>query len=117
MPKHSDAYPIPCDEWRLLREEIEKLDDPTDWYHTFGAALVSACLAALIALVTVIEADSGAGGLTMEAVTVMFIAGLTGIVGWVCLLFSRKRCKLMKVTAAGVLSKMNLIEKRYSQGR
>ena len=50
IPRSGQAYPIPCDEWALLRTKISKLTTEPVLFHTAGSLLIGASVSTLVTI-------------------------------------------------------------------
>lgn len=111
-PRSGKAYPIPCDEWELLKGKISKAAAEPWLFHTIGSALLGMALSALLPIVTnafQLPAQQRALDITW---LVLIITGFCGIV---CLLFSHKERQVHRERASDVAAQMQLIQQRYDQ--
>lgn len=111
-PKSGKAYPIPCDEWELLKGKISKATAEPWLSHTIGSALLGMALSALLPIVTSafqLPAQQRALDITW------LVLIITGVCGLVCLLFSHKERQVHRERASDVAAQMQLIQQRYDQ--
>lgn len=105
-PKTGKAYPILCEEWNYLKNNIRTITERPNVYHTIGSVLFGVCLSTVITIVT-------GSFVSPKLVIAWSVVAVTLIVGIVCLYFAREKRKLTEKKASDVLSQMELIEKRY----
>lgn len=111
-PKSDQAFPIPCNEWDVLRSQIEQLTIEPWLFHTLGSLLLGASLATFISVVTdTIPTKVGSNSVTV-AWAVVVTCGITGLA---CLYFSHKERQVHKSKAQLVLTQMKLIEERFER--
>jgi hypothetical protein len=110
-PKADQAFPIPCNEWDVLKEKIQALTTEPWFFHFSGSTLIGAALATLIAILTGSVAPTPDRSIVIAwAVTVV-----CGLVGTVCLIFANAERKAHKTKAADVSTQMKLIEQRFER--
>lgn len=112
-PKSDQAYPIPCEEWRLLKSKIQKLTTEPWVFHTVGSLLLGAALSA-IASILLQAFDSPEQQRALD--TAWSIFAVTGLCGVACLFFAHKERQMHRDRASEVVAQMDLIEKRYERG-
>lgn len=112
-PKNDKAFPIPCNEWYVVKRKIEGLSLEPWLFHSSGLLLVGAGLAELISIFTgAVKDSSEQPNVVLIAWALVFI--LMSI-GAACLFFANKERHLHKSKAIDVLTHMNLIEERYEK--
>jgi hypothetical protein len=111
QPKTGPAYPIPCDEWRLLKDQLSEVSGTPFVLHTLGSLLLGAALATAISIFTD-TIPAGEKGRTL--VVAWAIVTVTGFCGGVCLWFARLQNKVQRRQVTDVIAKMELIENRHS---
>ncbi|MCI4569041.1 hypothetical protein [Lysobacter sp. CFH 32150] len=111
-PKSGKAYPIPCEEWDLLRNKISKATSEPWLFHTVGSALLGMALSALLPIVSntfQLPAQQRA----LDITWLVFV--ITGVCGLACLFFSHKERQVNRERASDVAAQMQLIEQRYER--
>lgn len=112
-PKIDKAFPIPCNEWYVLKNKIQDLSLEPWFFQSAGLLLVGAGLAELISILT--DAVKN----TNEEPNVVVIAWAVVVVcillGGACIFFANKERKLHKTKAQDVITHMDLIEERYEK--
>lgn len=111
-PRSGKAYPIPCEEWELLKQKIGRATTEPWFFHTLGSILLGAGLSAFIPIVTnsfVLPAQNYALGVTWV------VAVSASVCGVVCLLFAQKEKAVHRERASDVVAQMQLIEHRYER--
>jgi hypothetical protein len=112
-PKADKAFPIPCAEWDVLREQIAKLSMEPWVFHTVGSMLVGAALATIISIWTGAVTNSAS---TPNALVVGWaIAAVTGGCGIASLYFAQKERSVHRSRAGSVVTQMQLIEQRFER--
>ena len=109
-PRSGKAYPIPCDEWKLIKDRISKISTEPWFFHTFGSVLVGAGLSTLIAIILGSFNSSNQPNATVIAWGVVVATSLSG---GLCLLFAHQERATKREQATDVVSQMLLIEQRY----
>ncbi len=110
QPKSGPAYPIPCDEWRLLKKQLTEASETPFFLHTLGSILLGAALATVIGIFTD-TIPAGEKGKTL--VVAWAISAVTGFCGGICLWFATLQNKVQRRQVADVIAKMELIENRH----
>ena len=111
-PKRDQAYPIPCEEWALIKSKISRHTSEPWFFHTIGSILLGAALSTLTSILT------GTFQLPTQqrALDIAWsVFAVTGITGLACLLFAHKERSVRREQARDVVTHMDLIEKRYER--
>ena len=112
VPKASQAYPIPCDEWDFLKSKLKPLTEAPWLFHIIGSALIGAGLSTLISIL--LGAFTGE-----ERFRALVLAGavvaVTFICGGLCLFFGARQRQDRRVSAEDVFRQMEIIEARYER--
>lgn len=109
-PRSGKAYPIPCEEWELLKQNIGRATTDPWLFRTLGSLLLGAGLSAFIPIVSdsfVIPSQSYALGVTWV------VAVSASICGLVCLMLAQKERQVHRDRASDVVAQMQLIQRRY----
>ncbi len=113
-PKADQAYPVPCNEWDVLRQQIEQLTTDPWFFQNIGSLLLGASVATLIAIWTGAVAPSQA---TPNAVVIAWaVTVVCGITGCAALFFAYKEQGIYRAKATLVVTQMRLIEERFERG-
>lgn len=111
-PRSGQAYPIPCDEWAVLKSKISKLTSEPWFFHTAGALLLGAAISTLTSILLGMFSSP-------EQQRALYISwGLvatTTLSGLLCLLFAHKERAAQRERATDVVAQMDLIEKRFER--
>ncbi len=110
QPKSGQAYPIPCDEWAILKKKITKLTSEPWLFHSMGFLFLGASISTLVMILSVTlqnPSQKEAQHISWAVVCVTFICGLA------CLYFAYKERDIRRERASEVVAQMDLIEKRY----
>jgi len=105
-PKSGNAYPIPCDEWDVLKGKCEAMSSEPWFFQSAGFLLLGAGASTLISIL--LGAYSAASLTTAWAVM-----AVTGICGGLCLFFANKETGVERARARDVVTQMQIIERRY----
>ena len=109
-PRSGNAYPIPCNEWKLLKEKIEKLKSEPWLFHTIGSILIGSSISTLIAIIVGSYSKPEQEKAFITAIAVVLVSGISGIL---CLFFANEMRKNHKENAKNIISQMDLIEARF----
>ena len=111
-PKSGQAYPIPCDEWSLLKGRNAKLTSEPWLFHSLGFVLLGAALSSFVTILLgtfQLPAQQRALDIAWAVVAVTLICGIA------CLFFANKERGVHRDRAKDVVAHMDLIEKRYER--
>ena len=111
-PRSGQAYPIPCNEWVLLKTKISRVAHEPWLFHTIGSVLFGAAASALIS-VLLTNFDTPA----LQTIRVIGWASTIAatISGILCLIFADLQRKAARERASDVVAQMELIEKRFER--
>ena len=112
-PKNDTAFPIPCNEWDVLRGQIEDLTTEPWLFQTLGAMLLGAALATIISIWT--GGVSTASTTSSYVVVAWAITAACCVCGLACLYFANKERDVYRSKAATVVTQMKLIEERFER--
>lgn len=113
-PKADQAYPVPCNEWDVLRQQIEVLTTDPWFFQNIGSLLVGAAVATVISIWTGAVVSSPT---TPNAIVVAWaVAAVCGITGAATLFFAYKERGVHRSKASMVVVQMKLIEARFERG-
>jgi hypothetical protein len=98
-PKSGQAYPVPCDEWRFLKERLSVASAPPWILPALSFMLLGACLATFITIIL--------GGVNVVIIT--------GVIGLSTLWLTAEKNKLQDMQVREVLRQMDLIENRFDK--
>lgn len=111
-PKAGRAYPIPCEEWAMLKNQINKMTTEPWLYQSLGALFLGA---AISTFVTIMVGSFDSIEKQNALVIAWAIVAVTFTCGLACLYFAHKERGVYRERASNVVAQMNLIEKRYEQ--
>jgi len=111
-PKSGEAYPIPCEEWTMLKGKIENLTSEPWFFHSLGFLLLGATVSTFVAIILgTFQSPTQQRALDIAWAVVV----VTIICGLVCLFFANKERGVNRERASDVVAQMDLIEKRYER--
>lgn len=111
-PKSDKAFPIPCNEWDVLKAKIQALTTEPWLFHTAGSTLVGAALATAISIWT---GAVSTASLSNAIVIAWAVAAVCLITGLACLRFAHKEREVHRAKASDVVTQMTLIEQRFER--
>lgn len=112
-PKSHKAFPVPCNEWDVLRSQIEELTTEPWLFHTAGSLLLGAALATVTSIWIGGVNPSSA---TPNAVVIAWaVTAVCGITGFACVYFAHKERGVHRAKASTVATQMKLIEERFDR--
>lgn len=110
QPRSGQAYPIPCEEWKLIKERISKFSTEPWFFHTLGSVLIGAALSTFITILIGTFSDPNQSSAKIIA---WGVVATTAISGFLCLFFAQQERASKREQASDVVSQMALIEQRY----
>ena len=87
QPKSGQAYPIPCDEWVMLKNKIKVLTAEPWFFHSLGFLFLGAAISTFVTIL--LDSFQLPEQKTAEVIAWAVFA-VTFICGLVCLYFARK---------------------------
>lgn len=112
-PKSDKAFPVPCNEWDVLRSQIEELTTEPWLFHSAGFLLLGAALATVTAVLTGGVNPTAA---TPNAVVIAWaVTAVCAITGLACVYFAHKERGVHRAKASAVATQMKLIEERFDR--
>ena len=113
-PKSDQAYPVPCNEWDVLRQQIEQLTTDPWLFQNAGSLLLGAALAMLTSIWVGAVASTPSNP---NAIVVAWaITAVCAFTGCAALFFAHKERGVHRAKATMVVTQMKLIEKRFERG-
>jgi len=113
-PKSDQAYLVPCNEWDVLRGQIEQLTTDPWLFQNAGSLLLGAAIATIISIWTGAVVPSLA---TPNATVIAWsVAAVCGLTGAAANYFAHKERSVHRSKASLVVTQMKLIEKRFERG-
>ena len=112
-PKTGKAYPILCEEWNYLKQNVGSISEKPNIYNSIGFLLLGAFISTVIAILTGSFPNPNPDTLSPKLVIAWAVVAVTFIVSLICLYFAREQSKVRQKKASDVLSQMELIERRY----
>ena len=111
-PRSGKAFPIPCNEWDVLKSNISQLTFEPQLFSTSGSILIGAAVSTFIAIVTNAIAPSAGSNVGVIAWAVVAVCAICGVG---CYVFAARERKLHNNRAGEVVTQMNLIEQRFER--
>ncbi len=109
-PRSGKAYPIPCDEWNILKDKIGRLTSEPWLFHGIGFLLLGAALSALVSIfLGAFDIPNDQRRLDLA----WSVFAVTAISGMACLFFAHKERGTHRERATDIVAQMDLIEKRF----
>ena len=105
-PKTEKAYPISCDEWNYLKENISLIPTKPNVYYTIGTLLFGASITILITIFT-------SNFLKFYYIIIWVIFVTTFLFSVMTLFYAFDKTKTNRTNSLNIIDYMNLIEKRY----
>ena len=109
-PKSGKAYPIPCDEWELLKNKLEKVSSPPWFYQTVGSVLSGV---AGSMLVTILSDTLPQGGQSNARVVAYATVMVSAVCASLSFLFAHQQRDLKVAYVSEVIQQMQIIQNRY----
>ena len=109
-PRSGQAFPIPCNEWDVLKDNISQLTFEPQLFNTIGSLLAGAALSTLIGLFT--GAIPNVSDIRIVAWAVVCVCSISGIG---CYNLASRERKLHRNRATEVVTQMSLIEQRFER--
>lgn len=111
-PRSGQAYPIPCDEWALLKRKISRMTSEPWMFHTLGSVLIGAAATTFISIIL----GSFPPQAQHDALVIAWaVVATTTLAGVLCLYFAHQQRETARERAGDVVAQMDLIEQRYKQ--
>ena len=111
-PKSGEAYPIPCDEWTILKDKIKKMTSEPWLFRSLGFLFLGAALSTFVTiLIGTFQLPEKQRVLDIAWAVVV----VTVVCGCACLCFAWKEREISRERASDVVAQMDLIEKRYER--
>ncbi|MHB1570445.1 MAG: hypothetical protein ACYCUI_15795 [Vulcanimicrobiaceae bacterium] len=111
-PKSGEAYPIPCEEWTMLKGKIGKLTSEPWFFQSLGFLLLGVAVSTFVAIIL----DTFQLPAQQLALDIAWsVVAVTAICGLACLYFANKERGVHRERASDVVAQMDLIEKRYER--
>lgn len=111
-PKRGNAYPILCEEWKHLKEQVGNIKTNFKFYHSFGSILLGAGVTTFISIL--LGVYSKINPANPNTITIAWAIAITAtFLGVICLFFANESLKLEANQTRDIVKQMELIEKRY----
>jgi len=110
QPKTGRAYPVPCDEWDLLKRKLGQVSSAPWAYHTIGSLLGGAGISTFVMILLGTFPPVSSSPAKIIAWAVVAVCGICSIA---CFFFADQQRKVQVVQVSDVVTQMELIERRY----
>lgn len=111
-PKNSEAFPIPCEEWDLLKTGLGQVAQSPWGFHTLGSLLIGAALSSLVTILAGGIPDQGSNRVIAWAI--VFVCAISG---FLCIYFAARAKRINGQQVTNIVAQMELIERRYQRSR
>ena len=111
-PKSDQAFPVPCAEWDVLKNQIDSLSFESQFFQTFGWLLLGSALSTIISVWTGAISTTTVKNADVIAWAVIAVCVIAGLM---CLLFAHKERNNFNANAKSIVTQMNLIEQRFDR--
>lgn len=108
-PKSGNAYPIPVDEWNVLKGKCEEMTNEPWFFHSLGFLLLGACGTTLT---SILLGTYPAPPQSYMAWSMVFVTGVCGVL---CLYFAYKERGVQRTRATDIVTQMEIIERRFER--
>jgi hypothetical protein len=112
QPRTGRAYPVPCEEWDLLKGRLRQVSTPPWVYQTVGSLLGGT---AITTLVTILIGPFPPLSKSNALVIAWAAVAVSTICAAVCFFFGHQQRKMQSVHVADVITQMEIIERRYER--
>ena len=109
QPKSGKAYPIPCEEWELLKERLGRVSTPPWICQTLGSLLAGAGISILIVILTGSLPDVP----SIARIVAWAVFAVCVIGAFLCYYLAYRERDVQAVYVLDVIKQMQVIEKRY----
>ncbi|NQU67729.1 MAG: hypothetical protein HQ510_07295 [Candidatus Marinimicrobia bacterium] len=111
-PKSGPAYPIPCNEWDVLKTKLKQISNEPWFFHTLGSILLGAALATLI---TLLLGTFDNVNMQKQYIIAWAVVSVTSITGLLCMYFAHKERDVKRQRGSDLTTQMELIEERFER--
>lgn len=112
-PKSVQVYSVPCNEWDVVRQQIEQVTTDPWFFQNAGSLLLGAALAMLTSIWVGAVAPSASNPHALVVAWAIFaVCAITGVAA---LLFAHKERGVHRAKATQVVTLMRLIEQRFER--
>lgn len=111
-PKSGNAYPIPCEEWDVLKTRAARIANEPWLFQSLGSLLLGA---ALTTFVTVMLGSFDKPEQQREYIVAWAVVAVTLISGALCMFFANKEREVQRQRASDIVTQMELIERRFDR--
>jgi hypothetical protein len=111
-PKSGNAYPIPCEEWDVLKSRASRLANEPWLFQSLGSLLLGA---ALTTFVTILLGSFGRPEQQGACIVAWAVVAVALISGALCMVFANKERDVQRQRASDIVTQMELIEGRFDR--
>ncbi len=107
-------YPVPCNEWNYLQQQIESLTTEPWFFQNAGFLLLGAAVPTVISIWTGAVLPSAA--IPNAIVIAWAVAAVCSLTGAAAIYFAHKERSVHRAKASMLLEQMKIIEQRVERG-
>jgi hypothetical protein len=111
QPRSGKAYPIPCEEWELLKERLERVSTPPWICQTAGSILAGVALSTFVVILTN-TLPLPPSFARVIAWAVVAVSALGSVLSYY---FGYRERDIQAIYVRDVIKQMQVIERRYEQ--
>lgn len=111
-PKSGNAYPIPCEEWDVLKNRASRLVNEPWLFQSVGSVLLGAALTMFVAIVL---GSYNRPEQQRAYIVAWAVVAVTLICGVLCMFFANKERAVQRERASDIVTQMELIEQRFDR--
>lgn len=111
-PRSGNAYPIPCEEWDVLKHRAGRLVNEPWLFQSLGSLLLGAALSTFMAILlgTFNKPEQ-----LLAFIVAWAVVAVTLISGALCMFFANKERAVQRERASDIVTQMELIEQRFDR--
>lgn len=109
QPQKASAFAIANNEWSLLKQSVESIEDSNSFFHTIGSALIGGGISTIISVFF----TSFPEGSDIAKVIMWSVAVVCCFCGCFSLILAHKEKSILAKSTKQVLSQMEVIETRF----
>jgi hypothetical protein len=113
QPKSGTAYPVPCDEWKFLKDKLKACGSPP-WILRAAAFMFWG--ASLTLLITILRGGVAPGDQGQGVVIAWIFVWATGACGAAFFYLAVRQSRMEQTLVSDVITHMELIEDRFEAG-
>jgi hypothetical protein len=111
-PKAGPAYPIPCEEWDVLKSRASRLANEPWLFQSLGSVLLGAALTMFVAIVLGSYSKPEQQNAYIVAWAVVVVTLICGVL---CMVFANKDRQAQRERGSDLVTQMELIEQRFDR--